>query len=72
MEELRKAMKKVQDAFRYEHTLGVAYTAACLASLYEVDVKKAMRAGLLHSPRQFIVWILRHIACRHWTVPVRW
>lgn len=48
MEELRKAMKKAQDAFRYEHTLGVAYTAACLASLYEVDVKKAMRAGLLH------------------------
>lgn len=48
MEELRKAMKKVQDHDRYEHTLSVAYTAACLATLYHVDVDKAMRAGLLH------------------------
>lgn len=48
MEELRKAMRAVQDSARYEHTLGVAYTAACLASLYGEDTKKAMRAGLLH------------------------
>ena len=48
MEDLRKAMKKAQDDERYEHTLGVAYTAACLATLYDVDVKKATIAGLLH------------------------
>ncbi len=48
MEDLRKAMKKVQDDDRYEHTLGVAYTAACLAAIYDVDVAKALRAGLLH------------------------
>ena len=48
MEDLRKAMKKVQDDERYEHTLGVAYTAACLATLYDVDVEKATTAGLLH------------------------
>lgn len=48
MEDLRKAMKKVQDDDRYEHTLGVAYTAACMASLYNVDTRKALVAGLLH------------------------
>lgn len=48
MEALRKAMKKAQDSERYEHTLSVAYTAACLASLYGVDVEKALKAGLLH------------------------
>jgi len=48
VEELRNKMKAVQDSKRYEHTLSVAYTAACLASIYGVDVEKAMRAGLLH------------------------
>lgn len=48
MENLRSAMKLVQDPERYEHTLGVAYTAAFLASLYGADTKKAMIAGLLH------------------------
>lgn len=48
MEDLRLAMKRVQDASRYEHTLGVAYTAACLAGVYGIDTRKAIRAGLLH------------------------
>lgn len=48
MEDLRKAMKKVQDKERYEHTLGVAYTAACLAALNGLDTEKALKAGLLH------------------------
>lgn len=45
---LQNKMKKVLEPKRYEHTLGVAYTAANLAFVYEVDVKKAMVAGLLH------------------------
>jgi predicted HD superfamily hydrolase involved in NAD metabolism len=45
---LRKAMHKVQDAKRYEHTLGVAYTAAALAMCYGEDVRVAEIAGLLH------------------------
>ena len=48
MEALREAMKKVQDESRYEHTLAVAYTAACLASVHGGDITKALRAGLLH------------------------
>ncbi|MGN0367193.1 MAG: bis(5'-nucleosyl)-tetraphosphatase (symmetrical) YqeK [Wujia sp.] len=33
---------------RFEHSLGVEYTAACLAMRYDVDVDKARTAGLLH------------------------
>ncbi|MBQ0036675.1 MAG: bis(5'-nucleosyl)-tetraphosphatase (symmetrical) YqeK [Firmicutes bacterium] len=36
------------DEERYEHTLGVAYTAASLAMRYEEDINKAILAGLLH------------------------
>jgi len=45
---IRKTLEKIQDEKRYEHTLGVAYTAASLAMRYEDDVKKAEIAGLLH------------------------
>ena len=48
MEALREKVKSVQDAERFEHTLSVAYTAACLAGVYNVDVYKALRAGMLH------------------------
>lgn len=36
------------DIERFEHTLGVAYTAANLAMKYDVDIDKAFLAGLLH------------------------
>lgn len=33
---------------RFEHSLGVEYTAACLAMVHGADVEKARIAGLLH------------------------
>ena len=45
---LRKQMEKIQDEKRYEHTLGVAFTAASLAMRYGTDVRQAQIAGLLH------------------------
>ncbi|MCR5799503.1 MAG: bis(5'-nucleosyl)-tetraphosphatase (symmetrical) YqeK [Lachnospiraceae bacterium] len=33
---------------RYLHSVGVAYTAACLAMRYEYNIDTAYRAGLLH------------------------
>jgi predicted HD superfamily hydrolase involved in NAD metabolism len=36
------------DKDRYEHTLGVMYTAASLAMRYDEDIEKALIAGLLH------------------------
>lgn len=48
MKRIRKQMEKTLDAKRFEHTLGVAYTASALAMCYEVDIMKAQMAGLLH------------------------
>ncbi|MDO4332102.1 MAG: bis(5'-nucleosyl)-tetraphosphatase (symmetrical) YqeK [Eubacteriales bacterium] len=45
---IRKSMKKKLDPKRYEHTLGVAYTAASLAMCYGTDINNALVAGLLH------------------------
>lgn len=45
---IRRAMEKAQDEKRYEHTLGVAYTATALAMRYDVSLKDAEIAGLLH------------------------
>lgn len=51
MKDLEKYQKKLQhyiDKERYQHTLGVMYTAAALAMAYNYDINKAMLAGLLH------------------------
>ncbi len=45
---IRKTMEKTLDSKRYEHTLGVAYTAASLAMRYDVDMESALIAGMLH------------------------
>ena len=48
LKKLRKAIRKAQSAKRYEHTLGVEYTAAALAMRYGANVQDAVLAGLLH------------------------
>ena len=44
----QKKLKKELDADRYEHTIGVSYTAAALAMRHEANVQQAQVAGLLH------------------------
>ena len=46
--EIKKIIKKKLDKDRYQHTLGVAYTASALAMCYEYDCEKAFLAGILH------------------------
>ena len=43
LKKIRKAMEKELDPKRYEHTLGVAYTAASLAMCYGADCRHAPR-----------------------------
>ncbi|MDE6844595.1 MAG: bis(5'-nucleosyl)-tetraphosphatase (symmetrical) YqeK [Lachnospiraceae bacterium] len=45
---LRKEMEKALEPKRYEHTLSVAYTAANLAMVHDIDIDKALTAGMLH------------------------
>ncbi len=46
--EIRKQLEQDLPEDRYQHTLGVEFTAACLAMRYGADVYKAELAGLLH------------------------
>ena len=48
LQEIEEKLKTVLKPSRYRHTLGVAYTAACMAMVFDVDTKKAYKAGLLH------------------------
>lgn len=45
---IKSELKEILTTKRYEHTIGVAYTAMCLAMAYGADIKKAELAGLLH------------------------
>lgn len=48
LKKIRKAMEKSLDDKRFEHTLGVEYTAAALAMCHGASIKNAQLAGLLH------------------------
>ena len=46
--EIKESMRRKLSIGRYEHSLGVAYTAVCLAMRYGCDIEDAEVAGLLH------------------------
>ena len=70
MDDLRNAIKKVQDKERYEHTLGVAYTAASLAVLNGIDPQKALVAGLLHDCAKCIPSQDKIALCRSYGIAI--
>ena len=39
---------------RFEHSVGVEYTAGTMAFMYGVDIEKAMIAGLLHDCAKYV------------------
>ncbi len=46
--EIKDKLKQELKPQRYEHTIGVADTCACLAMRYDFDIDRAYLAGLLH------------------------
>ena len=48
LEQIKTKVKQVLKPSRYEHTLGVMYTAAALAMRYHEDMYNALFAGILH------------------------
>lgn len=48
LKNIKNDLKSTLDKNRYDHTIGVSYTAICLAMRYGVDLDKAELAGLLH------------------------
>lgn len=67
---LRKKIEKVQDAKRFEHTLGVEYTAAALAMCYGASVEDARLAGLLHDCAKCLTDEKRLSICKKKDIPV--
>lgn len=53
-EKIRKKIKHTLDKHRYQHTIGVSYTAAALAMNYDEDMRKAELAGLLHDCAKYM------------------
>lgn len=53
-EKIMNEMRKSLPSRRFEHTLGVTYTAACLAMRYGADIEKARIAGLLHDSAKYM------------------
>lgn len=45
---IEKKLSKYLDEDRFQHTMGVMYTCACLAMVQGYDIKDAQVAGLLH------------------------
>ena len=48
LEQFKEEIKHTLDNERYEHSIGVMYTAGAMAMRYGFDVDRAMIAGLLH------------------------
>jgi predicted HD superfamily hydrolase involved in NAD metabolism len=48
LQEIEERLRQKQNVHRFSHTMGVRYTAICLAMCYGSDLEKAAYAGLLH------------------------
>lgn len=70
MRKLRKKIEKVQDAKRFEHTLGVEYTAAALAICHGASVEDARLAGLLHDCAKCFSDEKRLSVCEKKNIPI--
>ena len=69
--DIRKTLKKELDHERYQHTMGVAWTAQCLAMRYGAALGKAYLAGLLHDCAKAIPRENRLGLCEEWDIPIK-
>ena len=67
---IQEKLKIALDKPRYEHTIGVMYTAGCMAMAYGYDINKAMLAGLLHDCAKCMTHEERLLLCETYNVEV--
>lgn len=67
---IRKTMEKNQTPKRYEHTLGVTYTATALAMRYGANIRQAELAGLLHDCAKCISFSKCLHICEKHNIPI--
>lgn len=71
LKKIKKQLKGELDKNRYQHTLGVMYTASCLAMRYGGDMQEAMLAGLLHDCAKCIPADRQIHLCEKNHIPIR-
>lgn len=67
---IQEQLKISLDTARYEHTIGVMYTAGCLAMAHESNMEQAMLAGLLHDCAKCMTHDERVKLCREHDVEI--
>lgn len=70
IKDIQKDLKERLSKKRYEHTIGVMYTATSMAMCYQVDVKKALYAGLLHDCAKYLKDEEKVEACHKYHLPI--
>ena len=72
IEQLRTQVKDAlrTDNMRYQHTLGVANTSACLAMCHGADMNKAYIAGLLHDCAKCVPDDVKIAECEQFGLPI--
>ena len=68
--EMREKLKERLTTKRYEHSLGVEYTAAAMAMCHNVDVEKAAIAGLLHDCGKNYTAEEKILRCEKYSLPI--
>ena len=67
---MQKKLSKYLDDDRYQHTMGVMYTCACLAMAHGYDIQDAQAAGLLHDSAKCIPNKKKLKMCNEHKIPV--
>lgn len=57
-------------AKRFEHSLGVEYTAGTMAFIHGINVEKAMTAGLLHDCAKYLSSEKKIEKCKKYNLPI--
>ena len=68
--EIRKDLKDRLSKKRFEHTIGVMYTAGAMAMRYGIDIEQAMLAGLLHDCAKYSSDKEKLAACEKYEIPI--
>ena len=68
--EIRKDLKDRLSKKRFEHTIGVMYTAGAMAMRYGIDIEQAMLAGLLHDCAKYLSDKEKLAACEKYEIPI--
>lgn len=70
IDKIKKKLQHHLDRERYEHTLGVMYTAAAMAMVYGTDMNQALIAGLLHDCAKCITSEKKIHLCEKYELPI--